>query len=435
MRAVTDFFEATRRDWRARLAISVDVMRELSCLTDPEEMYRAFARRMGQLFPTSRQLTVSRRGLEDPEFRVLRYNLWKDAADPYKEPHRLPTYAGGLFAELLYADMPQVIDRIELAPGDPAAEFLDGQHSLLSIPVYEDGAAVNTLIVTREEAHAFPREQVPDLVWMTNLFGRAMLSQVLSGQLASAYENADYELRVIAEMQQSLLPQAVPKLPGLDIAVHYRTPLQRAGGDYYDFFPLGGGMVGILIADVSGHGSPAAVLMAITHSLAHSYPDMPLDPGKFLGHLNGHLSRRYVGTSGHFVTAFYAVFDVALNEVTYANAGHLAPRVLRAGARPWEALAGPPRRPRGVSPGQGAYPVHSAPFGPGDRVILYTDGVVDAADVTGDRFGTDRLDDCTADALATSQQLAECIIDEIDKFAGPAAIPDDQTMVVVGRAP
>ena len=432
MTAGTDFFEATARNWRAKLAISVDVMKELSCLSDPDEMFHAFARRMNQLFPTARQVSVSRRGLEDPCYRVLRFNLWKEAINPYKEAHRLPTFAGGLFAELLYSDVPQVIDRLELAVGDPAAEFLDGQQSLLAIPIYEDGAAVNTLIVTREEPQAFPREQVPDLVWMTNLFGRAMQSQVLSEQLREAYQTADYELRVIAEMQQTLLPATVPEVPGLDLAVHYRTA-SRAGGDYYDFFPLPDGKFGVLIADVSGHGSPAAVLMAITHSLAHSYPELPLDPGKFLGHLNGHLARRYVGTSGHFVTAFYAVFDVPRNEILYANAGHLAPRLMRAGEPTWDALPSQTRLPLGVNARQGVYPVHLMPFRPGDRTLLFTDGLVDVANLEGDRYGTDRLNVCPAPRGVGSQAVADGVLAEVDRFATTAAMPDDQTMVVVGR--
>ena len=428
----TDFFEATARNWRAKLAISVDVMKELSCLSDPEEMFHAFARRMNQLYPTARQISVSRRGLEDPAYRVLRFNLWKEAINPYKEPHRLPTFSGGLFAELLYSDVPQVIDRLELAPNDPAAEFLDGQQSLLAIPIYEDGAAVNTLIVTREGPQAFPREQVPDLVWMTNLFGRAMQSQVLSEQLREAYQKADYELRVIAEMQRTLLPSAVPHVPGLDLAVHYRTA-QRAGGDYYDFFPLPDGKFGVLIADVSGHGSPAAVLMAITHSLAHSYPELPLNPGKFLGHLNDHLARRYVGTSGHFVTAFYAVFDVPHDEVTYANAGHLAPRLLRAGETVWDSLSSQLRLPLGVNGRQGDYPVHTVPFAPGDRTLLFTDGLIDMPNLDGDRFGYDRLNACPANVTMTSQQVADLVLNELDLFSTTAAVPDDQTMVVVGR--
>ena len=110
MTVAPDFFETEPRNWRARLAVSVEVMRELSRSTDPQEMYAIFARRIAQLFPVSRHLTISRRGLRNPEYRVARFSQWKDPINPWKESHRLPAHHGGLLAELLYGDQPRVID-------------------------------------------------------------------------------------------------------------------------------------------------------------------------------------------------------------------------------------------------------------------------------------------------------------------------------------
>ena len=92
-----------------------------------------------------------------------------------------------------------------------------------------------------------------------------------------AYEIVEHELKVVADIQRSLLPQVLPAIPGLELGAYYQTS-QWAGGDYYDFFPLPDGRWGILIADVSGHGTPAAVMMAITHSLAHGLPGQPDPP-------------------------------------------------------------------------------------------------------------------------------------------------------------
>jgi phosphoserine phosphatase RsbU/P len=427
-----EFFEMTTRNWRAKLAISVDVMRELSRFSDPDEMYHAFARRMNQLYPTTRQISITRRGLDDPAFRVLRFSEWKDPVNPYKELHRLPVSQGGLFAELIENDEPCIIDQLDLTPDDPAYDFLEGQGSLLAIPIYEDGETVNLLIVTREEPFAFAPEQVPELVWMTNLFGRAMQAQVLSEQLREAYQTADYELRVIADLQQSLLPSTTPTATGLDVAVHSRT-VNRVGGDYYDFFPLSDGRLGVLIADVSGHGSPAAVLMAITHSLAHSFSELPKYPGKFLGHLNTSLSRRYVGTSGHFVTAFYAVFDVNRNEMTYSNAGHLAPRIMKADGDHWEPMLNQQRLPLGVNARQTVYPETLVPFGPGDRAILFTDGLIDSPNRNGERFGYEHLNSIPTASTFTSDDIRQRVLKELDTFTGNAPMTDDQTMVVVSR--
>src|SRR5204863_816635 len=126
--------------------------------------------------------------------------------------------------------------------------------------------------------------------------------------LREAYDAVDDDLRVVADIQRGLLPAKPPAIPTLGVAAHYQTS-KRAGGDYYDFFPLPDGRWGMLIADVSGHGTPAAVLMAVLHSIAHTYPGPPTPPGELLRHVNRVLTERYTANSGAFVTAFYAIYD------------------------------------------------------------------------------------------------------------------------------
>ncbi|MGL6096028.1 MAG: PP2C family protein-serine/threonine phosphatase [Fimbriiglobus sp.] len=432
MAAVADFFDVTPRNWRARLAVAADLMRELSRYTDPDELYHVFARRMAALYPVARQVSLSRRGLDRPAVRVTRFNLWADPANPYKALHRLPVLSGGLLADLLYADETRLIDDLHVSADDPASEFLAGQRSLLAIPLFENGTAQNMVVCTRDEPHAFAREQVPELVWMCNLFGRATQSLVLSERLKEASAAAEYELGAIADLQRSLLPPAVPRPAGLDLAVHYRT-VGTAGGDYYDFFPLPGGRLGVLVADVSGHGTHAAVLLAITHSLAHAFTGPPTHPGKLLAHLNAHLGKRYTRSSGSFVTAFYGVFDPGVGTLTYASAGHLAPRICRAGEPGWRPLPSPHRLPLGVNPRDPEYPEQVVPLGTGDRVAVYTDGILDATDRTGDPFGFDRLDAALAWAPADADGVVREVVGAIDRFADGEPPADDRTLVVVRR--
>jgi len=432
MNLAPNFFDTRSRNWRARLAISVEVMRELSRYTDPQEMSHVFSRRMGQLFPTSRQITLSRRGLDRPDFRITRYNLWKDAANPWTHWDRFPVRTGGLFADLVYADDPRLINDLRVPHGDPAAEFLEGQRSALSIPIFEHGAAVNTVVVTREDANAFPPEQVPELVWLTNLFGRAAQTTALTQALREAYERADAELRAIADIQLGLLPPALPTVPGLDVAVHYRAAC-RAGGDYYDFFPLPGGALGVLVADVSGHGTHAAVLMAITHGIAHACPEPPTRPGAFLTHLNRTLSGRYTRTAGAFVTAFYAVLDPVRNTLTYASAGHVPPRLLRCSDGTLMPLNRAQRLPLGVAAGDADYPEQTTDLVPGDQVLLFTDGVTEAVNGPGDMFGTERLDAVLATCPRTAADLLRGVLAELDSFTRSAAPADDRTLVVIRR--
>lgn len=429
----TDFFDPTARNSRARQAVAVELMRELSRYSDPGELSRVFARRMNQLYPTARQITLTRRGLDHPRVRVTRFSGWADPPDPYREPDRLPVVCGGVFADWLADDQPRVIDRLHVDPADPAAEYLAGQRSVLAIPVFDAGQPTTLVVLTREEAGAFPPEQVPELVWLTNLFGRATQSLLLSSRLQEAYDAAEYELRTIAEFQQHLLPDGVPTVAGLDVGVHFR-PAQRAGGDYYDFFHLPDGKLGVLVADVSGHGTPAAVLMAVTHSMTHARTEPPHRPGEFLAFLNAQLARRYTIATGNFVTATYAVFDPKRGTLTYASAGHAAPRGRVNGSARFEALDQVRRLPLGVTHrAVGPYPEQVMRLNPGDAVAFFTDGITEAVSPLGEPFGEGRLDA----ALGRPFTCAACgvaeVVRELERFTAAGPPGDDRTLVLVSR--
>ena len=429
MPATSDFFNTEPRNSRSRLTASVELMRELSRSSEPHEMYQLFSRRMDEIFPVARRLTISRRGLHYPEYRVTRCTLWKEQTDPWKDAKRLPIYSGGLLAELLYSDEPHVIDNLELDPDDPAGEYLGGQQSLLAIPQFENGSAVNAIILGREDTAGFPRERIPDLVMLSNLFARATQTLVLSKAVREAYESLDFELRTVADIQRALLPTSMPNVPGLDVAVHLQ-PAKRAGGDYYDFFELPGGKLGVLIADASGHGAPAAVLMAMTHSITHTLPD-PVRPGALLTHLNAHLARRYTRPTGSFVTAFYAVFDPANGTLTYSSAGHTPPRLRRADGS-LAVLNRAQRLPLGIKPDE-VYPEQSIGLQLGDRVVLFTDGVIEAVNPEHDMFGSIRLDESLVNDAAEASVLLRSILDSWDAFTDGVPSADDRTLVVVKR--
>lgn len=429
MSATTNPFDTESRNWRGRLAASVDLMRALSRSSDPQEMYALFSRRMDELFPVTRRLSLSRRGLRPPEYRVTRCSLWKDSANPWTEPHRLPVHRGGLLAELLYADEPRLIPDAEIPADDPASVYLAGQRSVLAIPHFEQGVAVNAIVLGREELDAFARDRLPDLVMLSNLFGRATQTLVLSQAVKGAFDAADFEMKAVADIQKALLPDAVPRVPGLDAAVDYRAAA-RAGGDYYDFFLLPGGRLGVLVADASGHGAPAAVLMAMTHSIAHTLHETDRAcPGNLLTQLNAHLARRYTRPTGSFVTAFAAVFDPASRTLTYASAGHAPPLVVRAdGTR--TALNRAQRLPLGIKPTE-TYPEQTTAFVPGDRVALVTDGILEAANAAGDMFGTAGVG---AALRPVSDAAADDLAAILDAWAAhTAGVPtaDDRTVVVI----
>jgi sigma-B regulation protein RsbU (phosphoserine phosphatase) len=263
------------------------------------------------------------------------------------------------------------------------------------------------------------------MVWQANLFGRSTLNLVLRRELAAAYDALDREVKIVGEIQRSLLPRTLPVIPGVRLAAHYQTS-RRAGGDYYDVFALPDGRWGLIIADVSGHGTPAAVMMAVTHAIAHSYPGPAMPPASVLAHLNSKLAAHYTADNGTFVTAFYAVIDPARGEMVYARAGHNPPRLHSGGTL--RALDAVGALPLGIDPGQ-VFEEARLDLRPGDHLLLYTDGVTEAAGPGGDLFGEARLDGLLRQGHGSSEAAVAAIVAALAAHSGPRPPEDDQTLL------
>jgi sigma-B regulation protein RsbU (phosphoserine phosphatase) len=420
--------DAPAADWQQRLSLIMDMMREMSLQTDPQQMVRAYADKIRHLLPSDRRVSLSRRGLAAPHFRITRSTTWTEEVNPWKDKDRLPLLEGGLFAQLLYGDQPHIIDDLAVAPDDPAAAYVDGHRSLMAIPMFDQGTALNMVVLLRKQPGAYPRERLPELVWLSNLFGRATNNLVLSEELKRAYEALDRELKTVGQIQRSLLPHQLPRIPTLDLAAYYQ-PSQRAGGDYYDFFPLPAGKWGIIIADVSGHGTPAAVLMAVTHCIAHTHPGPPLCPARVLNYLNHHLATLYTRQNDHFITAFYGIYDPAERTLTYASAGHNPPRLKRCSDGSLLALDGAGGLPLGVTP-DAAYEATIQQLVPGDQIIFYTDGVTEAHNPAGRQFGTARLDEVLENCAIQAAGLLDSVLGAVEDFAAGRPADDDRTVIV-----
>lgn len=278
----------------------------------------------------------------------------------------------------------------------------------------------------------FDTEMIPTLHWQTGLFGRGTQNLVLRNQLTVALASLNRELETVGAIQRSLLPDTLPAIPGFELAAHYQTSA-RAGGDYYDFFPLNEGGWGLFIADVAGHGTPAAVLMAITHAIAHAKPAAHTPPGVLLRYLNDRLARAYT-RGGTFVTAFYAVLDPRTRMLTYARAGHNPPRLVR-DARVLS-LNGHGGLPLGIVEDQ-EYGQSCLVLEPGDLLLLYTDGITETSPppTSGEErqlFGLERLDalllNCAGNPAA---QCIERIQKELAAFSQNTPPADDQTLLAI----
>lgn len=414
--------------WKDRLDQIVSTMREMSLQTDPQEMVKAYSKRMQKLSPNNRMIAISRRGLQEPWFRITRFSGWDADVNPWKDIDSLPLYNSGLLSELIYANEPRLIENLELDSNDPASQYLEGYSSLIAVPQFDQGEALNMVILAREEEDAFDPEQLPEFFWVSNLFGRATNHLVTADKLQEAYAAVDFELKRVAEIQRSLLPMELPEISNLLLAAHYETS-QRAGGDYYDFFPLKNDKWGILIADVSGHGTPAAVMMAVLHSISHSYAhEDDRHASRFLDFVNRKLCARYTGESGTFVTAFYAIYDPHTLRLTYSSAGHNPPRLRHCGSNTVEILDQAQSLPLGVIEDAEYHDARKI-LTPNDRIVFYTDGIVEAENHNGELFGDKRLDAVLSECRQLPQEIIDDLLASVENHTHGEPALDDRTIL------
>jgi sigma-B regulation protein RsbU (phosphoserine phosphatase) len=423
-----NLFDLASGTWQERLTHISDTMRSISMHTDPQEMVAAYSSRMEGLLDIDRFLSLSRRGVDAPKFLVTRDSEREEKKNPWKQREQLPVVEGGLLWELMDAGEARVFNNFDADPSDPAFEYLRGHQTLAAIPVYDNGKAMNMVIVLKKEPDGLDPEILPQYVWTTNLFGRATHNLVLSNELRQAHTMLERESKIVGDIQRSLLPPELPDIPGIDLAAYYE-PADNAGGDYYDFLPLPDNKWGFLIADVSGHGTPAAVLMAIMHALVHSHQNSVCCPGEMLAKLNHRLAERYTGPRGAFITAFFGVFDPSTRQAVYASAGHNPPRVKRCNDGSLFNLDVEPGLPLGID-GTEQYPVATATLDVGDQIIFYTDGLTEAFNPDGKLFGTERLDQTLTNCALTADGLIQTVLSDLEKFTDGRKADDDRTIVV-----
>ena len=249
-------------------------------------------------------------------------------------------------------------------------------------------------------------------------------------------ERLEQELRIARQIQMSLLPQGSLAVPGVALTAHCE-PAREVGGDYYDFLPIDEHRLGILIADVSGKGTSAALYMAELKGIVLSLSQQHLSPRRLLIEANRIISRHLDSRS--FITVSYAVVDLAARTLTHARAGH-CPLIYRPGAhcsaRQPQVLM-PDGMVLGLQIDDGSLfnkllEESTIPFGDGDLFLLYTDGITEAMNDSGECYGDQRLADLVQEhGDLHSEQLRERIVHEVRTFAGGAAQQDDMTLVLL----
>jgi serine phosphatase RsbU (regulator of sigma subunit) len=247
-------------------------------------------------------------------------------------------------------------------------------------------------------------------------------------QFSLMRQSIEQELRMARRIQQALLPEDIPRLDGWNILYHYQ-PAREVGGDFYDFFELPEGRLGIVVGDATGHGMPAALVMATARSMIRAVSQTSNSPGEVLRRANDPLFMDI--PANMFVTCLYAVLDPKSGRLLYANAGHDLPYLRRRSGDAEELRAR--GMPLGLMPGM-TYEEKETILEAGEAALFYSDGLVEAHDPKGEMFGFPRLRALIAEHREV-RSLEDFLLEELYSFVGDGwEQEDDITLLSLRRS-
>ncbi len=310
------------------------------------------------------------------------------------------------------------------------ARYIAGRartRSEAAVPIVCNDQVVGALNLESDAPASFGEPDADLLEFFASAAALAIERALLHREVVEK-QRMQQQLELARLVQAGLLPAKPPTVPGYDLA-GLNHPTWEIGGDYFDFLPLPDGRLGLVVADVSGKGVPAALIMAGFRASIRS----ALHPrGDLLGAIAAlnHVVFESVEPS-RFVTAVCGILDPPSGAFSYVNCGHNPPLLLGAGEGVQRLSRG--GLPLGVVHDAGFEP-GSATLGPGDSLALYTDGVVETADPAGEQFGQDRLvRSIRSSEGASALEVVRAVIASTRAFAGREEFDDDVTLVIVRR--
>lgn len=291
--------------------------------------------------------------------------------------------------------------------------------SSVNLPLKVDGEVIGVLGIDHQKAHAFSRDQL-------------QLFKALAGHIAVAIENArrfkherqqreriQSDAEEARAIQQALLLKAVPLVPGFAFETAWH-PARVVGGDWFDFIDLGEDRYGIALADVSGKGMAAALLMSATRAILRAVAKLETSPCETLMRLNKTLCEDF--PMGKFVTMIYAVLDARSREITVASAGHLLPLLINGEARFLDIDTGMP-----LGLGASSYPEYTLKLNPGTKLLFYTDGITEAMNREEVEYGPSRL----LEHFLQPDACIDGLIQEVQRFGDASDRADDATALLI----
>ncbi len=400
-----------------------DLAHAIALLKEPDEIMHAIVRKATRAVSAAQgTITLVKEDVHDPMHTLIRTHVSMSGGDKH---HFTQELLGWMY-----------INKKALIINDPAHDqrfqHLSRQshfHTMLCVPMMVKSRLIGILTVfDRRDGGTFTEDN-------------ARLLGIMAGQSAQIVENArleeeerqlrkmEHEIMAAATIQSNLLPPRLPSIPGYELFAT-TTPASSVGGDYYDVVTSTEPQVTFCLGDVSGKGMPAALLMANLQATLRATLATRTGPGETLRQSNQLL---YHSTSDDkFATMFLGVLDTQRHELRYANAGH-DPAVICSSNGTFRELPG-----TGLPVGmfeEMNYEESTEPLGTSDVLVVFSDGITEGADPTGEMFGRQRIVDaiaghCTGSAKAIGQHL----LDEVARFTKGTPASDDRTLIVLKRS-
>ncbi|MGC1477364.1 MAG: GAF domain-containing SpoIIE family protein phosphatase [Terriglobales bacterium] len=292
--------------------------------------------------------------------------------------------------------------------------------SEVAIPLQRDGELVGVFTASHSVVNAFCSDQLSLLQGLCDHVAVAVHNARRFGNERELRERMSREAEEARSIQQALLPRTSPLIPGFRVS-GLSIPAGTVGGDWYDFIPLANGCWGLVLADVSGKGTAAALLMSSTRGMLRSLAQTGHGPAEVLLRLNNMMIEDF--PSGRFVTMVYAELDPSSRILRIANAGHLSPLLVEPSGHRW--INHEHGMPLGISASK--FSETAITLGEHSRLAFYSDGITEADVASGEEYGAERL-------LAQMQSpnvTPEDLLADVRRFSNGVGLRDDATVILV----
>jgi phosphoserine phosphatase RsbU/P len=405
------------------LALLYEVSREITSILDREELLRRMAQRVKKLV----------------NYHLFSVMLWNERTqhlesvfgmrfdDTIPTRMRLPLHQGITGASAGERRPIRVSDTLN-DPRYIACEHGVVVRSELVVPLLLGDRLIGVLDLESTQSNAFTAEHERMLVTLGSYIAIALENARLYEEARDTERRLQADLSTAREIQRGLLPSGAREVPGLDLAAAY-VPARELGGDFYDFLPYGKGRLAMVVGDVSGKGTAAALFASLAIGiLRERVVEHPCGPAETLAMLNTRLHGARLDS--RFIATLFSIYDAGERRLTLANAGGPYPLLVRDGAVQSIRIAG---IPLGLFPDT-QYEEITIDLVPGDTVLFASDGILESSNAALEEFGADRLCSVLAGVSVeqSAEEIAAAVLAATDTYSGADATPfDDRTLLVL----